>query len=367
MTTAVAIADTLTPERVELLKRTICPDLTDTELELFATVARRAGLDPFARQIYATKRRAKKPGTRDQWEEKLTIQTGIDGFRVIAGRTGELDGQEGPFWCGEDGAWVDVWLKPFPPAAAKVTVFRKGCSRGFVGIARFSEYAQQYDGKPSGLWAKMPATMVAKCAEALALRKAFPADLSGLYTSDEMAQADESPEVPAVVQPESVRQLPPAPPIDRSADEKARAARAAKDKAGDPCHDQDAAMKLAWSKGFSWADLIQQINTNFKATYSVMKTPWRDVAEGHRLATVAQLRKLPDRDSAGDLDALVNAVADHEDVEPASVFRRYCTAAKMPESVRTSADLDAEQLKTACRAFRAKLATITAKGEGGEE
>lgn len=191
MTTAMQVAaDPFPPDRVELLRRSICNGFTADEMALFVAQCVRTGLDPFSRQIHATKRRDKKAGV-----DRLTIQTGIDGFRLIAGRTGELDGQEGPYWCGADGVWRDVWLSNDPPAAAKVIVFRRGCTRGFVGVARFDEYAQRWpDGKLSGLWPKMPGTMIAKCAEALALRKAFPQDLSGLYTSEEMGQADNEPE-----------------------------------------------------------------------------------------------------------------------------------------------------------------------------
>ncbi len=183
-------------EQIELLKRTIAKGATDDELKLFLAQCERTGLDPFDRQIYFIKRKQKDKLT-GQWIDVGQTQTSIDGFRVVAERTGEMDGQE-VAWCNEEGVWFDVWVKHTPPFAARVLAYRKGCTHPFPGIARFDEYVQTFaDGKPLSMWVKMPANQLAKCAEALALRKAFPKQLSGLYTREEMGQAEnETPALP---------------------------------------------------------------------------------------------------------------------------------------------------------------------------
>jgi phage recombination protein Bet len=156
-------------ERLDLIKQLIAPGASDAELDLFSEVCRRTGLDPVQRQIYSIPR-----------GNGRTIQTGIDGYRLIAQRTGE--------YAGSDDAIYDAETEDHPNRAT-VTVWRlvEGVPRGFTATARWSEY------KPAAgqdqMWQKMPYLMIAKCAEALALRKAFPQELSGIYTDAEMDQA----------------------------------------------------------------------------------------------------------------------------------------------------------------------------------
>lgn len=168
------------------------------DLALLLSYAQRTGLDPFSRQVYMIGRRDGRQGQR--W----TIQSSIDGLRIVAGRSGEYAGQDGPHFCGKDGVWHDVWLHDGPPAAARVGVRRSTFAEPLYAVALWTEYRAD-----STVWRKMPSIMLAKCAEALALRKAFPDVLSGIYTADEMAHADHGPAAP----------VPPARPSTMTLDE----------------------------------------------------------------------------------------------------------------------------------------------------
>ena len=165
--------DSLTESQIELLKNTICKGVTNEEFEIFLHACRRTGLDPFMKQIYAVKRGGKAGPS-------MTIQTGIDGYRLIAERSGKYaPGKETTYQYDSNGKLLSA------------TAFIKkmtgdGTWHDVSATAFYDEYAQ-----PSPFWQRMRHIMLAKCAESLALRRAFPAELSGIYTEDEMRQADQ--------------------------------------------------------------------------------------------------------------------------------------------------------------------------------
>lgn len=159
-------------ERQDLLRATIAKDCrTDAEFDVFLMACKRLQLDPFANQISPVKLGG-----------KMTIQVRIDGFRAIAERTGEYEGRTPIQWTADGETWVDVWANKESPLAARVGVYRKGFREAVYAVALTADY------KGGGPWWNKSggAHQIGKCAEALALRTAFPACLGGVYTTDEM-------------------------------------------------------------------------------------------------------------------------------------------------------------------------------------
>ena len=185
MTTALAVKndqDYWSDSELAMLSVFGLAETPKSELQVFFHYCKKVHLDPFTREIYLIGRNQKQG---NDWVKRYTIQAGIDGLRKIASRSGNYGGQE-TVWCGKDGVWRDVWLQKEPPLAAKVSVFYKDSAHSITAVAKFDSYAVYFKEELAGLWKKMPDTMIAKCAEALALRKAFPQDLSGIYSTEEM-------------------------------------------------------------------------------------------------------------------------------------------------------------------------------------
>jgi phage recombination protein Bet len=155
-------------EKIQLLKDTVCKGASDSELELFLHVCKHTGLDPFMKQIYSIPRGGQR-----------TIQTSIDGFRLIAERTGRYaPGKESTFVYDEKGSLISStsWVK-------------KMTADGTWHEVAATAFMNEFKG-PSPFWTKLPHVMLAKCAEAAALRRAFPAELAGVYAQEEMEQAE---------------------------------------------------------------------------------------------------------------------------------------------------------------------------------
>lgn len=163
-------------DKKELLKRTVCKGATDLEFELFVHVCKRTGLDPFSRQIYSVPRYDAKEG---KWTR--TIQTGIDGLRLIADRTGNYaPGKEISYSYDKEGKLISA-----------CAIVKKKSSDGMwheiSSTAFYQEFVQLGKDKlPTKFWIQMPHVMLGKAAEAQALRRAFPMEMSGVYIHEEM-------------------------------------------------------------------------------------------------------------------------------------------------------------------------------------
>lgn len=199
----------LNVEQIELLKNTIAKGASNDELQLFIHVCNRLELDPFARQIYALKRRSQEKG---QWVERIVFQIGIEGFRLAAQRSHhkggpKYEGQTAIEWCADDGVWTDLWTAKEPPFAARCGVYVEGFREPIYAIVEYTRVVQKTsDGKPNIFWEKGGAFQLGKCAEAAALRKAFPNELSGVYIKEEVY--DEEKDITPPMTVEEAKELP---------------------------------------------------------------------------------------------------------------------------------------------------------------
>jgi phage recombination protein Bet len=152
---------------LELVRNTVAKGATPEELQLFLYDCQRRGVHPLDKLIHFTKRAG-----------RYVPVTSIDLMRSRAAESGELAGSDDAIFVETDGRY---------PESASVTVYRitQGSRYAYTATARWAEYAANAD-----MWKRMPHTMLAKCAEALALRKGFPQQLAGLYAREELDQAE---------------------------------------------------------------------------------------------------------------------------------------------------------------------------------
>jgi phage recombination protein Bet len=185
--------DFLSKEQIDVLKRTMLKQFPDDEKETFIITCQLTRLNPFTKQIYATRRYQKVRDDSGETKKVPTLVTvaGIMGLCAVADRTGNYDGCE-IYWCGPGGQWKSEWVSDEFPAAAKCIVFHKKHTKPEVAIARWASYAGQtynYSTKQwevSDFWSRMPDYMLGKVAKAAALRGAFPDQTGGVYIHEEL-------------------------------------------------------------------------------------------------------------------------------------------------------------------------------------
>lgn len=177
----------ITRSQIDLIKRTIFIGADDDEMRLYFYECRRRGVHPMDRLIYPVVRKD-KTGNR-----RVTFQMGIDYLRAAGEETGRYVGQK-PMQYGTPIKQGEINV----PEWAEAIILRKDPETGeVVEIPHRTYWKEYYPGEDLGfMWRKMPMNQLGKCAEAGALRKAFPRKLGGLYINEEMEQAEAVPFTP---------------------------------------------------------------------------------------------------------------------------------------------------------------------------
>lgn len=184
---AAPAARTYTQEQRELVRNTVAQGATDVELDYFLQYTAAKGLDPFAKEAWFIKSQDYTDKRGRHVKGRVQIMTGIEGFFRIANSHPQYDGVEheyGPELSVSIGEGKAIktheWIESL--------VYRKDRKRPERRRAYWNEFSQElvtYSGKLS-LWAQKPRYMLEKCADAIALRKAFPQELGDLYVAEEM-------------------------------------------------------------------------------------------------------------------------------------------------------------------------------------
>lgn len=205
MNNIVKITDRFSSPQVSLIQR-MNPDCNADEFNQFMHVAASLGLDPLKKQVYAFVFSKDKPDQR-----RMSIIIGIDGFRSIAKRSGDYRPDDKAPRIVTDPELIDPLANPQGIVSAEVTVYQwtHGDWHPVTAVAYWTEYAPLVDGswdwvdgkrkftkhdKPvldpkKDNWRKMPKLMLVKCAEAAAIRRGWPEDLSAVHSDEELDRA----------------------------------------------------------------------------------------------------------------------------------------------------------------------------------
>ena len=179
-----------TRAQIEIFKSLCARGANDMELAYFLSTAQQLGLDPRLGQIYCV------PRWDSASQKNVYVPTiGVAGYRVLAERTGEYCGSTEPEFCGKDGKWTDNWCADEIPVKCRVGVMRKGWVVQYAHAYYASRVQRRKDGAPNEMWQKDPLGQLAKCAEVLAFKKAFPTTMANLrVASMEDLVVEETPE-----------------------------------------------------------------------------------------------------------------------------------------------------------------------------
>lgn len=177
-------------EMINTLKNTVASGLNEYEFLMFVEHCKATGLNPFKKEVWAIKTKPYKNKNGETVEGKVQIMTGIGGFHRIANDKAEYDGFETGL-IDINGGFVPQSYPKLDFIGGWCRVYRKDRRIPIEGVAMLEEYDKSktenyYPDK--GIWRIMKRAMIQKCAESIALRKAFPQELNGLYTQEEMSE-----------------------------------------------------------------------------------------------------------------------------------------------------------------------------------
>lgn len=212
-TETTALATLSEPELLDVLQSSLYPGASHQSIKMVLGYCKAAGLDPMRKPVHIVPMWDSKAG-----QMRDVVMPGIGLYRTDAARTGEYAGITEPEF-GPDKTEVIGGVEITFPQWCRVTVSRRMPSGDIVKFTASEFWKENYAVKggkeksiaPNAMWQKRPYGQIAKCAEAQALRKAFP-EVGSQPTADEMEGKTLD------MGPAEIVSAPPAPQIYNQAD-----------------------------------------------------------------------------------------------------------------------------------------------------